>query len=334
MRFMIKKKSFVTGANGFVGSHLVEYLLDQGHEVHCLLRASSNDKWLKNLDITQHRGGIEDIEFLKTVFTTHQANYIFHLAGTVKAFDYAGFEAGNVKPTRCILEAALGIDSVEKIIITSSLAASRSTLVGEPNDETCERIPVTDYGQSKVAEEDLAISYMNRLPISIIRPPVVYGERDVEVLLFFKTVKAHLIPLIGFTPKSVSLVYVGDLVKGFYQCAISEKSIHQTYFLGGHENEYTWHRLGELTAQILNVSAIQLRVPHFIIYTVATIYEFIAKIFGQPVTFNTQKGREMVSESWSCTSLKAKTDFGYHPSSTIEEGFKKTIQWYKAQGWM
>ena len=331
---MTKKVSFVTGANGFVGSHLVEYLLNQGHEVHCLMRKSSDDKWLKGLDIFIHRNGIQDIEFIKRVFSEHNANYIFHLAGTVKAFDYAGFEAGNVKPTKCILEASLGLDSLEKIIVTSSLAASRATKVGQPNDETCERIPLTDYGMSKVAEEDLAISYMDRLPISIIRPPVVYGERDVEVLLFFKTVKAHLIPLIGFTPKSVSLVYVGDLVKGFYECAISEKSKNQTYFLGGHEDEYTWPRLGELSAKILKVSAIKLRVPHSVIFVVAYIYEFIAKLFGQAVTFNTQKGREMVSESWSCTSQKAKHDFGYNPLMTVEEGFERTINWYKTNNWL
>ncbi|MCE2963694.1 MAG: NAD-dependent epimerase/dehydratase family protein [Chitinophagales bacterium] len=331
---MNNKISFVTGANGFVGSHLVEYLLNQGHEVHCLMRKSSDDKWLKGLAVTMHRNGIEDIEFLKEVFSKHKANYIFHLAGTVKAFDYAGFEAGNVKPTRCILEASLGIDSLEKIIVTSSLAASRATRVGRPNDETCERIPLTDYGISKVAEEDLAMSYMDRLPISIIRPPVVYGERDVEVLLFFKTVKAHLIPLIGFTPKSVSLVYVGDLVKGFYQCAISEKSKNQTYFLGGHQDEYTWPYLGELAAKLLNVWAVKMRVPHFVIFIIAFFYEFIANLSRRAVTFNTQKGREMVSESWSCTSQKAKNDFGYNPNMTIEVGFKQTITWYREKGWI
>ncbi|MFN9321521.1 MAG: NAD-dependent epimerase/dehydratase family protein, partial [Chitinophagales bacterium] len=83
---MNNKISFVTGANGFVGSHLVEYLLNQGHEVHCLMRKSSDDKWLKGLAVTMHRNGIEDIEFLKEVFSKHKANYIFHLAGTVKAF--------------------------------------------------------------------------------------------------------------------------------------------------------------------------------------------------------------------------------------------------------
>lgn len=331
---MVSKVSFVTGANGFVGSHLVEYLIGQGHEVHCLLRKSSDDKWLKGLNATIHKNGIEDIVFLRKVFCEHKANYVFHLAGTVKAFDYQGFEAGNVKPTKCILEASLGIESIEKIIVTSSLAASRATKVGYPNDETCERLPLTDYGMSKVAEEDLAISYMDKLPISIIRPPVVYGERDVEVLLFFKTVQSHIIPLIGFTPKSVSLVYVGDLVKGFYQCAISENSRSQTYFLGGHKDEYTWPQLGELAAKILCVYAFRIRVPHLIIFIVAYIYGFIAKLFGQAVTFNTQKAREMVSESWSCSSQKAKNDFDYTPNMNVENGFERTIKWYRDKGWL
>lgn len=331
---MNKKISFVTGANGFVGSHLVEYLLSQGHDVHCLMRKSSDDKWLKGLDITIHRNGIEDIDFLKKVFSEYKANYIFHLAGTVKAFDYAGFEAGNVKPTKCILEASLGIESIEKIIVTSSLAASRATKIGQPNDETCERLPLTDYGMSKMAEEDLAISYMNLLPISIVRPPVVYGERDIDVLLFFKTVKSHLIPLIGFSPKSVSIVYVGDLVKGIYQCAVSEKSKNQTYFIGGNEDEYSWPRLGELSAKLLKISAIKLHVPHFAIFILAYINEFMAKLFGQASVFNTQKAREMVSESWSCSSQKAKNDFGYNPTMPVEEGFERTITWYKEKGWL
>jgi dihydroflavonol-4-reductase len=326
--------SFVTGANGFVGSHLVEYLLTQGHEVHCLMRKSSDDKWLKGLNTTIHRGGIEDVDFLRKVFTEYKANYIFHLAGTVKAFDYAGFEAGNVKPTRCILEAALGIDSIQKIIVTSSIAASQKTVIGKPNDETCPRSPLTDYGMSKVAEEDLAISYMDRLPIAIVRPPVVYGERDSEVLLFFKTVKAHIVPLIGFSDKAVSLVHVSDLVRGIYLCGISDNSLNKTYFIGGHKEENGWKDLGTLASRFLNTWTISLRVPHAVIYTAAYIYEFIAKLSGMAVTFNTQKAREMVSEAWTCSSLKAKADFGYEPQMTIEQGFEQTIKWYKEKGWL
>lgn len=326
--------SFVTGANGFVGSHLVEYLISQGHEVHCLMRKSSDDKWLKGLNTKIHRGGIEDVDFLRKVFTEHKANYIFHLAGTVKAFDYAGFEAGNVKPTGCILDAALGIDSIKKIIVTSSIAASQQTVIGKPNDETCPRNPLTDYGMSKVAEEDLAISYMDRLPIAIVRPPVVYGERDSEVLLFFKTVKAHIVPLIGFSPKAVSLVHVSDLVRGIFLCALSENSINKTYFIGGHKEENGWKDLGTLASQFLNTWTISLRVPHIVIYIAAYIYELIAKMSGMAVTFNTQKAREMVSEAWTCTSEKAKKDFGYIPEMSIEKGFEQTIKWYKENGWL
>lgn len=331
---MSKKVAFVSGANGFVGSHLVEYLIKHGMEVHCLLRKSSDDRWIKGLHVTLHREGIENIEFLKEVFSAHQANYIFHLAGTVKAFDYAGFEAGNVKPTKCILEASLSTPSIEKIIVTSSLAASQPTLVGEPNSENCARSPLTDYGLSKVAEEDLAISYMDRLPIAIIRPPVVYGERDVEVLLFFKTIRCHILPLIGFSPKAVSLVYVHDLVRGFYQCAISPKSNGETYFLGGFRDEYTWREIGKIASKSLKTFSIPLRVPHILIFMVAYIYQLVSKIGGLPTTFNVQKAREMVCESWSCTSQKAKTDFGYVPEIDLKEGFQRTIEWYKKERWL
>ncbi len=330
----MKKVAFVTGANGFVGSHLVELLIDKGMEVHCLMRKSSNDKWLKNLDITIHRGGIEDSAYLREVFEKHQANYIYHLAGTVKAFDYAGFEAGNVNPTKCILDACTGIKSIDKIIVTSSIAASRATTVGHPNSETCERKPLTDYGMSKVAEEDLAISYMDRLPIAIIRPPVVYGERDSEVLLFFKTIKMHLIPLIGFSPKAVSIVHAKDLVRGFYLCSVSDKSAGQTYFVGGHRDEYSWGELGEQARTALDTFAMQLSIPHLIIYGAAFIYESIAKIGGLATTFNSQKAREMVSEAWTCSSGKALKDFGYQAEISIETGFKKTIAWYRKEGWL
>lgn len=328
------KVSFVTGANGFVGSHLVEYLLTQGHEVHCLMRKSSDDKWLKGLDITIHRGGIEDQNFLNKVFQTHKANYIFHLAGTVKAFDYSGFEAGNVKPTGCILEAALGIESIEKIIVTSSIAASQQTTIGSPNNENCPRNPLTDYGKSKVAEEDLAISYMDRLPIAIVRPPIVYGERDTEVLLFFKTIKMHILPMIGFSPKAVSLVHAKDLVRGIYLCGISDKSRNNTYFISGHREENGWKEMGALAAENLNTWTISLRVPHFVIFIIAYSYEFIAKLFGIATVFNSQKYREMVSEAWTCTSLKAKNDFGYEAEMTLEHGFVQTIAWYQEKGWL
>lgn len=330
----MKKVAFVTGANGFVGSHLVELLVKKGMEVHCLLRASSDDKWLRGLDITIHRGGIEDVQFLNRVFHTHRANYVFHLAGTVKAFDYAGFEAGNVHPTRCILEASVHVPSIEKIVITSSLAASCATTIGSPNDESCPRNPLTDYGKSKVAQEDVARSYMDRLPIAIIRPPVVYGERDVEVYLFFKTIQWHIVPLIGFSPKAISLVHVSDLVDGFYLAGVSDTSSGQTYFLGGVREQYSWEELGNLASEILQVWTIQLRVPHTLVFLIAYIYEFISNHSGKAVALNIQKAREMVSESWSCTSRKAMKELGYNPKTDIQAGFRKTIAWYKERGWL
>jgi dihydroflavonol-4-reductase len=85
------------------------------------------------------------------------------------------------------------------------------------------------------------------------------------------------------------LVYVGDLIKGIYQCALSEKSKNQTYFLGGHQDEYTWPYLGELAAKLLNVWAVKLRVPHFVIFTIAYIYEFDCEFIRQGSDFQYTK---------------------------------------------
>lgn len=331
---MNKEVAFITGANGFVGSHLVELLINKGLEVHCLMRASSSDKWLKNLDITIHRGGIEDENYLHHLFLTHSANYIYHLAGTVKAYNYMGYEKGNVAPTRTILNACLGIESIKHILVTSSLAASSSTTVGNPVNEETIRNPLTDYGKSKVAEEDLAHSYMDKLPITIVRPPVVIGERDSEVYLFFKTIKMGLLPMIGFENKTLSLVYVKDLVLGFYQACMSQNTLNQTYFIGGYRDEYTWYEIGKTAAKFLNKSPLPVRVPHFVVKIIARIAEIVAMIGGQIPSLNRQKAREMVCESWSCSSEKAKKDFGYNPQYDIEQSFKKTISWYQEMKWL
>lgn len=326
--------AFITGANGFVGSHLVELLVSKGIEVHCLMRSSSDDKWLKGLDITIHRGGIENESYLHDLFVKHKATYIFHLAGTVKALDYAGYERGNVAPTKIILEAALGVDSIKHILITSSLAASQPTKVCHPVTESDGRNPLTDYGRSKVAEEDLAHSYMDRLPITIVRPPVVIGERDTEVYLFFKTIKMGLLPMIGFENKTLSLVYVKDLVLGFYQAITSDQSIGNTYFIGGYRDEYTWFEIGKTAAKYLKKTPVSLRIPHVIVKIIARIAEVVAKISGQVPSLNRQKAREMVCESWSCSSQRAKNDFNYNPQYDLDSSFEKTISWYKEMKWL
>ena len=180
---MTNKLAIVTGANGFVGSHLVDALLNSGYRVRCIVRKTSNLQWLSAKNVDFFYGGLDDIENLKQAFA--DATHIFHIAGVIKSPNYDGFITGNVTMTQNVLEAALALNGLQHIIVTSSLAAHGPNVIGKPSIESDPRRPVSEYGESKRAQEDLAATYTDRLPITIVRPPTVYGERDVEVLLFF-----------------------------------------------------------------------------------------------------------------------------------------------------
>ena len=143
-----------------------------------------------------------------------------------------------------------------------------------------------------------------------------------------------LLPMIGFENKTLSLVYVKDLVLGFYQAIASNQSIGNTYFIGGYRDEYTWYEIGKTAAKYLKKSPISLRIPHVIVKIIARIAEVVAKISGQVPSLNRQKAREMVCESWSCSSQRAKNDFNYNPQYDLDSSFEKTISWYKEMKWL
>lgn len=327
-----KPVAVVTGSNGFVGSHLVDYLLAKGVHVKCIVRGSSSLEWLKDKQVELCPCGLDNINALHDVF--EGVDYIFHIAGTVKAKDDQGFILGNVEMTRKVLEAALGIHSIKSIVITSSIAACGPA----PKDgiilesDACH--PIDPYGKSKVMQEEVAHKFMDRLPITIVRPPVVYGERDVEVFQYFQAVNRRIRPLVGvFGEKKLSMVYVGNLVEGLYLCAVTPAAQGQTYFFTDTE-DYNWAQIGKVAAKYLNKSTLAIRIPHFIIYTVAGINHLWGKIANKAMMLNLHKAKQMVAPSWMCSSKKAQKELGYVPKVGIEEGFKRSVEWYRAFKWL
>jgi dihydroflavonol-4-reductase len=326
------EKVVITGANGFVGSHLVEYLLAKGYDVHCILRKSSSTQWIKNLPITIHTCGLDDIELLRPILS--DAHYIYHIAGVVKEKNWAGYEYGNVTITKNIIEAALGSNTIKRIIVTASLACSAPASFGHPVTEDTPSNPLTYYGKSKLMQEQLALSYADRVPITVIRPPVVYGEREIELYEFYKAIKMHIFPSIGMDEKYLSLVYILDLVRGMHLAATAEASKGQQYFIGGDQEEYSWKEIASLTGQKLNSKFIRLKIPHFFVHIIMHISESISKIFGYTTMLNVQKANEMVQTSWSCSSAKAHRDFGYKAEYTLDQGLTRTIDWCKKEAWL
>lgn len=322
----------VTGANGFVGSHLVDYLLDKGLEVRCLVRKSSNLKWLNNKIVKIFDCGLLDIEGMNKAFK--DAAYIFHVAGVVKSKTSDGYYKGNVETTRALLNAAvLNSKSIEKIVIVSSQTATGPSLNGKPVDEETECKPITTYGKSKLAQEKLAISYKDKLPITICRAPAVYGERDTEIFIFFQTFNRGLMTTIGFDKKVLSLIHVKDLVEGFYLAAVNKVSIGEIYFISS-EKFYTWDDVGEVCSKVMNKKPLKIAVPHFIVFIIAGIAQFISVFSQKPATLNIEKAKDITQRAWICSTNKAIRDLGYRQKISLEEGIRRTVEWYKQMKWL
>lgn len=324
--------SVVTGASGFVGSHLVDFLLSKDHHVKCLLRNTSSKKWLEGKPVEIINSGLFDKNSLREVLK--DADYLFHVAGVVKAKTEEDYYNGNVETTKSLLDVVLEVNpKIKRVVILSSQTACGPSLDGKPCTEETLEHPLTRYGKSKYMQEQLAKKYMDKLPITIIRPPAVYGPRDTEIYLVFKTYKTGLMTLIGFDEKLLNLVYIDDLINGTYLAAVSEKAIGQTYFIGTQEY-YNWPQVGDSIAKAIGKKALNIRFPHWLVYTVAAFAQFFAMFGKQAATFNIEKARDFVQQHWTCDVSKAVNEIGFKQQFSLDESIKRTIDWYREMKWL
>lgn len=322
----------VTGANGFVGSHLVDYLLGRGFRVRCITRKTSDLKWLEGKDVEIYDCGLFDKEGLRKAFS--DAEYIYHVAGVVKSKKPEGYFRGNVDTTKSLLEVALEFrDNIKRFLIVSSQTAAGPSYDGKPVEEKDEPHPITTYGRSKLAQENLARDYMDKIPITICRAPAVYGERDTEIFIFFQTFAKGLFTTIGFDKKLLSLIHVNDLVKGFVLAAENPDAAGKIYFISS-AKFYTWEEVGDITKKVMGKKPMHVKVPHSVVYIIAAIAQFFALFSSKPATLNIEKARDITTHAWICSPKKALDEIGYSQQLSVEEGIKRTVEWYKEQGWL
>jgi nucleoside-diphosphate-sugar epimerase len=325
-------KVLVTGATGFVGSHVADRLLESGHEVRALTRSSSKLHWLEGKPIENVKGDILDADSLRDAMTG--INAVVHIAGVTAAKSRQAFFEGNQLATRALLEAAQRFNpEIDRFILGSSLTAVGPSLDGEPVTERTPPHPITTYGQSKRAAEEEAERAREHFPVTILRLSAVYGPRDTAILTFFQTVKNRLKPLIGMRDKRVNLVHVADVALSVDLALSRPEALNETYMIGS-EDQYTWREVSDMTAQILERRGLTLKLPHALVYSVAGFSELISLFRKKPSVLNWEKGKDMVQENWTCNVTKAMQQLGYKQSMHLELGLRNTIEWYRKQGWL
>lgn len=324
--------TLVTGATGFIGSHLVELLLQRGHAVRVLLRRSSDPVWLKDLPVEMVFGDLFDDRVLRQA--VQGVDYVYHSAGVTKAKNAEGYYRGNTVGTENLLSAvADAAPQVKRFVHISSQAAAGPSPGPIPITEEVSPRPITTYGRSKWESERACQRKMGALPVTIVRPPAVYGPRDKDVFAFFQTMGMGVQPLIGFNDKLVSLIHVGDLVRGFVMAGEHPASAGKTYFITSRK-PYSWLEIGDITRGVMGRSAFRIRVPEPVVYGIGAVAEVLSMLSPKPALLNLEKVKDIVQDYWTCDGSAAKRDVGFEQQIELAEGIRETVAWYRGRGWL
>lgn len=323
-------KAFITGATGFIGSHLADRLIadDAYSEVRCLVRSS--DKWLSGKNFTRIPGDLKDFNALKKGITG--ADVVFHLAAIVMAPTQKEFTQANVHATEDVIRIAQK-NGVKNLVILSSLAAAGPSN-GTPIDEQKSYDPVSMYGRSK-RDMELAIRDIANKDdsIKIIRPTAVYGPREDQIFTYFKTFQKGLSTIVGDgNHPRLSMVYVDDLISGIMKASQKNDSGIHTYFITG-PSTYNWNQIHDITSIVMGKKAFKLKISPTLVKKLGNWIENFASLFGKYPVVNKEKTNELVLE-WTCSSLKAEKELDYKAKISIQEGISRTIHWYKKNNWL
>jgi nucleoside-diphosphate-sugar epimerase len=319
-------KALVTGAAGFIGSYLVETLKKRGYEVTCLTRRSSNLKWIEHLDLKYIFCDLSEVE--SSADEINGFDYVFHLAGVTKALCERDFFHVNADCTekflRVIAEKNPGL---QRFLYLSSLAATGPSGSSETVREDSPPSPVSSYGKSKLQGEKAVLEYGSKFPVTIIRPPAVYGPRDTDFFVMFKMIKKGFFPFWGKC--FYSLLYVEDLVQGIILAAESKEAEGETFFLSDNM-VYTNEAIAAEISSAIGVKAMKIRLPQLLLPFLA----FLGQKIDKRGIINRDRINDFRYPNWTCDSSKARDELGFRSRITLREGIKWTADWYRIHRWL
>lgn len=321
----------ITGATGFVGSHLVAALAGSGAEIRALVRRTSRTAQLERLGIQRVEGGLDDAAALRRAVAG--VDVVFHLAALTSARSAAEYEETNVGGTRRLLEAIAAADERPgRLIYLSSLAAVGPSAEGRPvgRDDPCR--PLTTYGRTKLAGEQACLQAGDLIETVVLRPPAVYGPRDREMLRFFRLAARGLLPVPAGAERMVQLVHVADLVEAARRAATAPGAAGVYHV--AEPRAYRWDEVAALFGQALERRVRTMKIPPALIGAAAAMSEMAAAALGRSTVFNREKARELLAPGWLCETATLSDEVGFTPQIPLATGLAQTAAWYRTEGWL
>jgi nucleoside-diphosphate-sugar epimerase len=319
-------KVLVTGANGFIGSHLVRELLERGYEVNGLVRHTSDLASLAGVPMSLFIGDVRQPETLAVPMK--DVDYVYHLAAELMVTSREAFDETNTQGTIHLLEAAerFAAGSLRRFLFVSSQAAAGPGDDANPYDEGREARPISWYGSAKLRAEEAVAARADRLPVTIVRPAAVYGEREKDISQTFPTIAGGIQPVLGLKPKYAVMVYVGDLVRGMVEAAEAETALNQIYFLN-HPEVLTTKAVTQTIARAMEKpKGIRFPVPILVMRLAAPLAESVHHFTRERPPVTRDKVRELSQRFWVSDPSRAKRDFGWEAEHDLLHGMQITTK--------
>ncbi len=344
--YTIMAKVLVTGASGFIGAKLSERLVARGDEVTCLVRPKSNRGALDPLGVRYAWGDVRDADAMHAAVA--EADVVYHLAGLASAFSAQDLMRVNCGGFRNVASACAQRDTPPILVSVSSLAAAGPSPPGRERTESDPAEPVSNYGRAKRAAELVAEEFADRVPITIVRPPIVFGEGDTQMRNVFRSIFRYGVHVaLGVAGSHYSLIHVDDLCESLIACADNGKRLApagtaqatnppQGYYFVAADERPTFAELGMMIGKSLGRQSVRVLKSKSTagIWTAAAVAEGISRLRGQPYIFNFDKAREASAGNWVCSPLNIRRDLHVAPRVSVLDRLRQTSNWYLQKKWL
>jgi nucleoside-diphosphate-sugar epimerase len=328
----------VTGATGFVGGALVRALVAAGHDVTCLVRPGSHRAALEALGVRFAEGDTGAPESLKHSISLANPESVFHAAAMLKAPWRPAFRSANVEGTRNVARACAQAARVPKLVVVSSLAAAGPAPAGRLRVESDPAAPISKYGRVKRASEEAAAEFASAVPVTIVRPPMVFGDADRSALPLFRMAARGLAVVPGTARHRVSLVHADDLAALLVALIDRGETLgpapgEGVYQVDGSDAPTTGELLQRIGAACGRPRVRVVALPRALPWLAAAASEAWGRLRDRPTVLNLDKVTELHAGAWAGDATKARKQLGFQPLA-LDARLAQTAAGYRGRGWL
>ena len=329
------EKILVTGASGFIGSHIVEEALQQGYDVWAAVRQSSSREFLKDERIHFIELNLSSQQQLEEQLHGHAFDYVVHAAGATKCLHVEDFYRINTEGTKNLVNALLAVGMpLKRFVFISSLSIMGAIHEQQPYQEICDTDaphPNTAYGRSKLEAEQ----WLEKMdfPYVILRPTGVYGPREKDYFMQIKSIKGHVDFAVGFQRQDITFIYVTDVVQAVF-LAFEKGQTGRKYLLSDGEVYQSATFSNYVHEELGRPWWIRFTAPVWVLRIVTFCGEYWGRWTKKMTALNNDKFNILRQRNWRCNIEPARHELGFEPKVKLKEGVHRSIVWYKDNGWI